>query len=153
MPSIDPSDQASLSPSERLSAEADERRVIPVIEERLKIDVYPVESGKVRISKEVHEEEVTVDVEALHEEVEVERIPLNQYVETPPPAVRYEGDTMIISVIREVAVVQKRLVLVEELRVKKRQVQTTTPDQVTLRKEEVKVERLSAESDNNQPQS
>lgn len=121
---------------------AGETVAIPVVEEQVQIGKRVVETGTVRISKKVHEEEVTVDEPILHDEVDVERVPINKYVETPPPAVRHEGDTMVIPVLREEVVVQKRLLLVEELRITRRQDQTQFPQKVTLRKEEVSVDRL-----------
>jgi len=121
---------------------AGQSMTIPVIEEQVKIDKEIVETGIVRILKNVHEEEVTVDVPIMHEEHTIERIPVNEYLETPPPPVRYEGETMIIPILREEVVVQKRIVLVEELRITKKQVETHTPQQVTLRKEEVSVDRI-----------
>ena len=84
------------------------------------------------------------------EEVMVERVTLNQYVDSPPPPVRYEGDTMIIPVLQEVAVVEKRLLLVEELRVTKRQVQKQETQQVSLRQEEVQVTRVNDEPERKQ---
>lgn len=111
---------------------------IPVIEEKLQVDKKTVETGTVRIIKKVTEEEVTIDVPTAREEVEVERVPLNKYIETPP-SVRHEGETMIIPVIKEV--IEKRLVLVEEVRITRRKVQTEARQQVTLRKEKVVVER------------
>lgn len=120
--------------------------VIPIIEEQIRIEKQVVETGRVVLTKKVNEQEVTVNVPAMQEEVHVERVAINEYVETPPPAVRYEGDTMIIPVLREEVVVQKRLVLVEELHVTRRQVLTHTPAPVTLRREEVTVERIANES-------
>jgi uncharacterized protein (TIGR02271 family) len=118
--------------------------VIPVIEEQIRIEKQVVESGVVRVSKKVHEEQVTVDVPLIHEEHDVERIEINQYVDEPP-AVRHDGATMIIPVLREEVVIQKRLVLVEELRITKKLVQTKKQEEVTLRKEEVIVERQSSD--------
>jgi uncharacterized protein (TIGR02271 family) len=113
---------------------------IPIIEEHIHIEKQVVESGVVRVSKKVHHEQVMVEVPLIHEEHDVERVEINQYVDTPP-AVRHEGGTMIIPVLREEVFVQKRLVLVEELRITKKLVQTTKQEEVTLRKEEVIVER------------
>lgn len=117
--------------------------MIPVIEEKLQMDKIAVETGKVLISKHVHQEEVAVDIPIIDEEVDVERIEINQYIETPPPAVRYEGETMIIPILREVVVVEKRLMLVEEVRVTKRQMHRQETQQVVLRKEEVVVDRVA----------
>ena len=117
-----------------------EEETIPVIEEKLNVDVQTVEKGEVRVSKQVHEEDVTIDVPFVHEDVDVQRVAKNLSIERPPE-VRYEGDTMIIPVIKEEVVVQKRLVLVEELHITKRRVEEHHPQQVTLRKEEIKVNR------------
>jgi len=64
-------------------------------------------------------------------------------VDTPPPAMRYEGDTTIIPVLREVMVVQKRYEIMEEIRITKRKTESTDTQQVILRKEEVNIERSS----------
>jgi len=118
-----------------------ETLVIPVIEEQLKIQKRRVESGRVQIRKVVQEREETVNVPLLREEVSVERVPVNRYIDEPL-AVRYEGETMIVPVVEEVLVVEKRLVLKEELHISKRTVQTEVPQTVVLRSEEAFVERL-----------
>ncbi|MBC6991047.1 YsnF/AvaK domain-containing protein [Hymenobacter sp. BT491] len=115
---------------------------IPVIEEQARVGKQVVESGTVHISKSVSSQDQTLNIPLVHEEVKVERVVINQYVDTAP-AVRYEGTTMVIPILREEVVVQKRLVLVEELHVTKLQVQTTQTEQVTLRKEEVTVNRAT----------
>ncbi|CAA9890277.1 conserved hypothetical protein [Candidatus Methylobacter favarea] len=125
---------------------ARQEAVIPVIEEQLHIEKKVSKAGTVRISKQVTEHEQTVTIPLLEEEIQVERVAVNQFVDSPPPALRYEGDTMIIPIIREVAVLEKRLMLVEELHIVKRQNQKQETRQVTLRKEEVAVERSNAKA-------
>jgi uncharacterized protein (TIGR02271 family) len=117
--------------------------VVPVIEEDLCVDRRKVETGRVRLTKTVHEREEFVDEPLLEEEVEVERVAINRIVDGPLP-VRYEGDTMIVPLLEEVLVVEKRLVLKEELRITKRQHKTRKPQRVTLRSEEVRVEHLDS---------
>ncbi|HXG84336.1 MAG TPA: YsnF/AvaK domain-containing protein [Pyrinomonadaceae bacterium] len=114
--------------------------VIPVIEEQITVDKQVVESGKVRISKHVREVEELVDIPLLHEEVSVERVLVNRVVEERLP-VRYDGDMLIIPVVEEQVVVQKRLVLIEELHVRKQTIETHQPQRVTLLKEEVEITR------------
>ncbi|MDQ3323049.1 MAG: YsnF/AvaK domain-containing protein [Acidobacteriota bacterium] len=114
--------------------------VIPVIEEQITVDKQVVESGKVRISKHAREIEENVDIPLLHEEVSVERVQMNQVVEERLP-VRYDGDTLVIPVVEEQVVLQKRLVLVEELHVKKQIIETHQSQRVTLLKEEVEITR------------
>jgi uncharacterized protein (TIGR02271 family) len=116
---------------------------IPVIEEQLTVDKRVVEKGRVRISKKVRETDETVNIPLVQENVQVERVPINQFIAEPPPPVRYEGNVMIIPVLREIVVVEKRLVLVEELRVTKQKTQTQETQKIRLRKEEVSVKRVS----------
>ena len=118
------------------------RAVIPVIEEEAVVGKRVIETGKVRVSKRVSEHEEIIDEPLFREEVSVERVPVNQYVDAAP-TVRYEGDLMIIPVVQEQIVMQKRLVLVEEIRVRKELVETHQPQTVTLRKEEVDVRRVA----------
>ena len=119
--------------------------VLPVIEERAVINREVVESGRVRLTKQVHEADELVRVPLQHDEVRVERVAVNQYLPAgaPTPATRYEGEVMIIPVLREVAVIEKRLLLVEELRVTKQQITTEHAEPLHLRREEISVERLS----------
>lgn len=118
-----------------------EQESISVVEENLQVGVRKEATGKVRAVKTVNEENVIVSGAVTHEELDVERISLNQVLDTAPPPVRYEGDTTIIPVVREEVVVQTRLVLVEEVRITRRQVEKQVELPVTLRKEEIRIER------------
>jgi uncharacterized protein (TIGR02271 family) len=118
--------------------------VVPVMAEAFEIDTRRVETGRVRIRKAVHEREEVIDQPLLSEEVSIERVPIHRVVDEAIP-IRYEGDTMIISLLEEVLVVEKRLMLTEELRITKRQVEAHRPVQVALRREEATVERLNVE--------
>jgi uncharacterized protein (TIGR02271 family) len=118
---------------------------IPVVEEKLKIEKKVVEKGRVKISKTVKEESEILDLPEVSEEVHIERIPINKIVEKVPEAVRYEGETMIIPLLKEIAVVEKKILLVEEIRVTKTAVRTEQQQEVSLRKEEIKVERSDTE--------
>src|SRR5919108_1775979 len=124
--------------------------VVPVIQETLDVDTRTVETDRVRIRKVVHEREETIDPPLLHDEVVVDRVPVNRVVDGPIP-VRSEGDTLIIPLFEEVLVVEKRLLLKEEVRITKHRVEIHTPQRVTLRREEAVVERTNPERDENNP--
>lgn len=115
--------------------------VIPVIEEQVKMNKRQVETGRVRITTRTHEDQHIIHDIALHEEADVQRVPINQPVDSLLD-IRYEGDTLVIPVVEEVLVVEKRLVLKEEVRITLRKTQTTVEQPVTLRKQEVIVDRL-----------
>lgn len=121
--------------------------VIPVIEEQLQISKVWQETGRVQISKTVTEEAVDYNVPVNQEEVIMERKPINQYVETAPAASRYEGDTLIIPVLKEVLVVEKKLMLVEELHIRKRHTEQTVSGTEILRKESVEINRTHSQQD------
>lgn len=126
------------------NAFGDQTDVIKVIEEQIQVDKQVVETGRVVVSKVVHEEEQIVTTSPMHEEISMERVPMNQYVEMPP-AIRYEGDMTIIPVVKEVVVTEKRLMLVEEIRITKRRITTDDIQRVMLRREEVTVQRVDNE--------
>jgi uncharacterized protein (TIGR02271 family) len=124
--------------------------VWPVIQEVLDVHTSTVETGRVRIRKMVHEHEEIVDPPLWRDEVVIERVPINRVVEGPM-SVRSEEDTLIIPVLEDVLVIEKRLLLKEEVRITKRRVETHTPQRVTLRREEAAVERITREGDENYP--
>jgi uncharacterized protein (TIGR02271 family) len=118
--------------------------VLPVMVEELDVQTRRVETGRVRLHKTVQTREVLVDEPLLREEVVIERVPVHRVVEGPIP-VRYEGDTMILSLLEEVLVVETRLLLKEEVHITTRRTDTHTPERVTLRHEDVAVERVDRE--------
>ena len=112
---------------------------IPVIEEHIDYEVRQHKTGKVRIAKRVKEEVVDVEETLIQEHVHVERVPMNQFVDTLPPPMRQENDVTIVPVLKEVMV--KRVLLVEELHIRKTKETKQDTQQVTLRKEEVQIHR------------
>jgi stress response protein YsnF len=117
---------------------------IPVVEERAVVHRRRKITGAVRLRTVVHEDEAVIDEPLLTEEVEVERVSLDRWVDGPVP-VRYEGDTTVITVLREVLVVERRLKAVEEVRLTKQRAATRhASERVRLRREEALVERLDA---------
>lgn len=113
---------------------------LPIAEEHLRVDKQARETGRVRLTKHVDVREEVVDEPLLREEVEVERVPVDRYVDEPVPT-RTEGETTIIPVLEEVLVVEKRLRLKEELHVTRRRIEHHDPQRVTLRSERIEVER------------
>jgi uncharacterized protein (TIGR02271 family) len=119
----------------------DEPLVVPVLEEELEVQKRRIETGKVRITKVVHEREALVDEPLFHDKVAVTRVPMQRVVDGPVP-VREENDTTIISVVEEVLVVEKRWMLREEIHIRTQRIETHQPQRITLRSEEVQIERV-----------
>ena len=120
--------------------------VVPVLQEVLDVRTSPVETGRVRIRKIVHEHEEIVDPPLWRDEVVIERVSINCVVEGPI-SVHSEEETLIIPVLEEVFVIEKRLLLKEEVRITNRKVETHRPQRIILRREEAAVERLNPEGD------
>jgi stress response protein YsnF len=134
------------TPERRLSSETP-AEVVPLVEEDLHVSKRQVVKGRMRVRTVVDAVE-EVACEALQSEtVEVSRVPIDREV-TEAPAVRSEGDVTIVPVLEEVLVVEKRLVLKEELHLRRKVETETFEAPVTLRKQRVEVERLD---ENNQP--
>jgi uncharacterized protein (TIGR02271 family) len=137
-----------LAELEHLSSEhsvhQNEPMVVPVLVEELEVQKRLVETGKVRITKVIHERETLVDEPLFHDTVAITRVPVQRVVDGPVP-VREENGTTIISIVEEVLVVEKRLMLREEIHIHKQRIETHQPQHITLRSEEVRVERISSE--------
>jgi uncharacterized protein (TIGR02271 family) len=120
--------------------------VIPVIEETVSVNKQEIVTSKLIIEKQVEEINEAVEVNLQHDEYTIRRVERNEYVDEGAPQIRYEGNTMIIPVVKEVMV--KRLLLVEEVHIIKEVVTTSEQVNVPLRKETVTINRTQ---DNAQP--
>ena len=125
--------------SERTSDE----RVLPLHEEVLSVGKRAVERGHVRITTEVRERQETVEQDLDRESVEVVRVPVGRPVDAAPEP-RQEGDVLIVPILEEELVVTKRLVLKEELHIRKTVTRRTERITETLRSEEATVQREDA---------
>jgi uncharacterized protein (TIGR02271 family) len=123
-----------------LMTDTEEVAAIPLVEERLEVGRRQVESGRVRVRVAVDQREEVVPAELVHDRIEVRRVPRNVAV-SELPGVRLEGDTTIIPVVEEQLVVEKRLVLVEEIHVVRRTETAVQQVPVTLRSERAEIER------------
>src|SRR4051812_37594004 len=90
-----------------------EHVVVPVVHEEARFATRQVETGRVRVRKLVREEEEPFDEPLAREEVTVERVRVECFVDGPQPT-RREGDAVVIPIVEEVLVVEKRLMLKEE---------------------------------------
>jgi uncharacterized protein (TIGR02271 family) len=126
-----------------LARDSGTRVVVPIVEERLVPDKRVADLGELRIHKRVEHTEETVRQLVTRDDLEIERVPINRPLEAPVQT-RFEGDTMIVPVMKEELVVLKRLVLAEELRVRKREVTEEQEVRELVRHERVELEDASA---------
>ena len=148
LPQQDGSYALAFSASEVAALDApagDEEVVIPVVAEEVEVGRRRVETGKVRVRKTVRTTEQVVDEPVFREEVEVERIKIDRVIDAPVGP-RQEGDVLIVPLLEEVLVVEKRLILREEIRITRRRSEHRDAQTVTLRSEEATVERIEGET-------
>jgi uncharacterized protein (TIGR02271 family) len=105
-------------------------------QEELRPRKESVETGEVRVHKEVHTEQRTIDVPVEREEVVVERRPASGM----GGEIR-EGEEIRVPVREEQVHVEKQPVVTEEVTVGKRKVRDTERVADTVRKEEIRVEK------------
>jgi uncharacterized protein (TIGR02271 family) len=121
--------------------------VLQRVEESARIDVIEKDRDVVRVRVSPRERLQTITAELQHHHVVVERVAKNEVVDAPP-ATRRDGSTLIIPVFEERLVVERRLVLVEELHVSTR-VETRVENRVVpVRVEEVVVDRPDTAPEN-----
>jgi len=135
-----------LRASDVMEVAAGEEVTIPVLREEVVIQTRQVQSGGVRVHKLVNERTETVEQPTMRDQVEVERVSIGRVVDAQTmPHARQEGDTLIIPILEEMLVVEKRIVLKEEVRITKRRTEEVEQVQVVLREEEVQIEQLQGE--------
>lgn len=113
---------------------------IPVIREELDVTKTQVETGRLHVRSHVSERRETVELPLSREDFSVERVAVNRPVEAPAE-VRQVGDVTIVPVHEEEIVVTRRLVLKEELHIRRRLHRSIETREVTLRRQDVDVVR------------
>lgn len=122
---------------------------VPVSQEEAWVEKRIVDTGRgVRIHKTVAEHPCQIDERLLRDEVEVTHVPVDRIVPLDQaPATRYEGDTLVVPVLEEVLVVERRLRIKEELHITRTRREERHVDTVMLRSEQVGVERFDEHGD------
>ena len=109
--------------------------------ETARIEKRAVETTRAIIRKTVSETDEVLDAVLARQDVEIERVPVGHTVAEAPVA-RWEGDTFVWPILEEQLVVEKRLVLKEELRIRTKTRQEPVQQTVRLRAEHVTVEQV-----------
>ena len=119
--------------------------VIPLAEERAAVSKREVETGRVRVALTTETETVIAREVLRGRRVEIERVPVNRMLPDgePAPQSREEGDTLVVPVVEEVAVVVKRLFLREEVLLRFVATEAPFEEEVTVRRQRATVDRTA----------
>ncbi len=111
-------------------------------EEELRAGVRKREAGQVNVNKSVRTEREVVRVPKRREEVDIERVPVEGEAREASGATEADigEDEVVVQVFEEEVVVTKRVVLKEEIWLRKRVAWDEEVLEVDLRKEEVEVD-------------
>ncbi|MDB5915979.1 MAG: hypothetical protein JWR40_213 [Massilia sp.] len=120
-----------------------ENAAIPVIEEQLQVGKREVQRGGVRVYQRMVETPVTETVNLREEHVSVERRPVDQPV-NPAELAAFQEKSIELRETGEEVVVQKTARVVEEVVIGKEVTQTQQQVNDTVRRTEVDVEQLGA---------
>jgi len=105
-------------------------------EEELRVGTRERKAGSIRVRKRVRTDRERIEVPTRHEEVSVERVP----VEGEASEAEIGAEEAMVPVTEEEIVVHKRPVLKEEVRIRKDVVEETEVVEEDVRREEVEVE-------------
>ena len=108
-------------------AGAEEPNVLRLYAEDASVTRQTIETGRVRVAN-----------------IEVERVPIGRVVDVMP-AVKDEGDLLVVPVVEETVVVERKLVLKEELHIRRVQTTERYRDTVKLRYQTAEVTRIPAQ--------
>ena len=120
---------------------------VPIMAETAHVDRRLVESGRVRVTTRTETVEDLVSARLSSQDYDVTRVAVGRELAGEPvPVTRQEGDVTIVPVLEEVLVVEKRLVLKEELHIRRRITTDDVEVPITLRRQRAVVERVAAEN-------
>ena len=136
--------------AENLTIPVSGELTIPLHTEDVVISRRKLERAVVRVATVTRNHEQLVDEELVHEYVEVEHVPIGRVVDAMP-AVRVEGDVTIMPVVEEILVVERRLILKEEVRIRRVRITEHHLETITLREQEAIVTRIQAGKPNANP--
>ena len=125
--------------------ERNDEQVIQLASEHVNVSIKEVVTGEIEVSTITHLRDMVVAEDLISQHADIERVPIGHFVDAAPE-MREEDGVLIIPIVEEIAVVERRLFLKEEVRI--RRVTTTHRHQetVTLRQQEAVVQRQPAAS-------
>ena len=151
----DPRDPRLLGYQDEASAQltSGETRTIQVIEESAHIEKRAVVTGRVRVRSETETQDQILRESLRSDSVVVTRVPVNRTLAEgeAAPVARVEDGVTIIPVLEEILVVEKRLVLKEEVHIRQTSADEDVEVPVTLRKQRAVVERVDPEGHASEP--
>ena len=120
---------------------ADPRDVIvPIYQEDASVSKRRMVTGRVKVSRVTRQSEKLLTQTLAQQQVKIDRIPIGKLIKAAPK-IRKVGDAIVIPIVEEIPVVEHRLVLIEEVWVRRIRNEENHRQQVMLRCQEAVVTR------------
>lgn len=114
--------------------------VVPIYQEQASVTKRRIVTGRVKVSRVTHQSEQWLTETLAQQQVKIDRIPIGKLIDAVPK-IRKEGDAIIIPIVEEIPVVEHRLVLTEEVWVRRVRSKENHRERVMLRCQEAVVTR------------
>ncbi|MCZ4058543.1 DUF2382 domain-containing protein [Pantoea sp. LMR881] len=106
--------------------------------ENVSVTREEVVDSRIKVTRSTSEHEQTVNALLKHEKVDITRIPKGERVDVMPD-IREEDGVLIVPVVEEEIEIVRKLVLKEELHIRKTRQEIPFEEVVTLRKQQISV--------------
>ncbi len=125
------------------ASDSEERVVLH--EEQAEVTRQTRPAGRVSVSTVTKTRDELIDELLTRENAEIDRVLIGQPVDELP-VIREEGDTIVIPLVEEVVVVERRLILKEEIRIRRFTTTERHQETVTLREQDAVITREPAQT-------
>src|SRR5215472_11381330 len=119
--------------------------VLQLFAEEAKVSRRTVETGRVRVAKVTRTRDHLIDELLARTRFEVERVPIGRLIDAIP-AIREDGDLTVVPIVEETVIVERRLMLKEELHIRRVQTSERYQQTVQLRYQTAEVTRIPAQN-------
>ena len=123
---------------------AEESGVLRLFAEDATVSRQVLETGRVRVAKVTRTRDHLIDELLAHTRFEVNRVPIGRLIDTMPP-IKEDGDLTIVPIVEETVVVERRLMLKEEVHIRRVQTNERYQQTVKLRYQTAEVTRTPAQ--------
>jgi stress response protein YsnF len=123
---------------------AEKTGVLRLLAEDATVSRQVLETGRVRVAKVTRTRDHLIDELLTNTRVEVDRVPIGRLIDTMP-AIKEDGDLTIVPIVEETVVVERRLMLKEELHIRRVQTNERYQQTVKLRYQTAEVTRTPAQ--------
>jgi uncharacterized protein (TIGR02271 family) len=139
----EPTEASSADPAPDMSGHEEDDVRVRRSEEEISVETREREAGEMRVRKRVRTDRERLTVPKKHVEVTVERVPVEGAVQEGDEAAtapQIGEEEIVVPVVEEEIVVEKRPVVKEEIRIRKRVVEEVEIVEEDVRREEVEID-------------